>query len=367
MKPKIIVSVINDLVTDQRVHRSCMALTELNYEVLLVGREMEKSLPMNKRSYTTKRMKLLFEKGPLFYAEYNIRLFFFLLFHRSEALLSNDLDTLLPNLMVSKLRKRKLFYDAHEYFTEVPELTSRPNVQRIWKRIEQFCLSRISFLATVNDSIAKLYHDKYGVKTFVVRNVPVLNEPIQEELEQRESVLILQGAGINIDRGGEELVEAMQFIQGAQLWIIGDGDAVPLLKKMVAEKNLESKVVFKGKVPLSELKQLTKKGVIGFSLDKNTNINYQFSLPNKLFDYFQAQCAVVVSPLVEVAKIVDEYQAGVVLDEVSPKAISQVVNSILSNPEKLDNMRLGAIQAAKKLNWEEEKRMFYDFMASQGN
>lgn len=362
MKPKIIVSVINDLVTDNRVNRTCLALEEKGYEVLLVGRKMKNSQPLDSRTYTTKRMKLLFEKGPLFYATFNIRLFFLLLFKSTDAYFSNDLDTLLPNLLVSKLKGKKLYYDAHEYFTEVPELVSRPKVQKIWKTVEQFCLKRVDVLCTVNESIASLYREKYAVKTFVVRNVPLLDVAIVDQLEKRENILILQGAGINIDRGGEELMEAMQYIEGAKLWVIGSGDAIPQLKEMQKELGLQDKVEFKGKLPLGELKTLTRKGIIGYSLDKNTNVNYQFSLPNKLFDYLQAQVAVIVSPLVEVKKIVEQYNVGVVLEEVSAEEIANKTNDLLLNYSKLEEIRNNTINAAKELHWDKEKEVFFEFL-----
>ena len=169
---RAIVSVINDLVTDQRVNKSCLALQKAGYEVLLVGRKQRKSPPMDERPYATHRMKLLFEKGPLFYAEYNIRLFFFLLFHRAYLLLSNDLDTILPNYCISRLKGRKMIFDSHEYFTETPELVHRPKVQRVWKRIEGYVVPNLDEMITVCDSIADLFRKKYGVNCHVIRNIP---------------------------------------------------------------------------------------------------------------------------------------------------------------------------------------------------
>ena len=101
-----------------------MLLLELGYEVQWVGRKLPQSLPLD-RPYKTHRMSLVFNKGVLFYAEFQIRLLFFLLTHRSTHLLSNDLDTVLPNYLVSRLYHATLVYDTHEYFCGVPELEGR--------------------------------------------------------------------------------------------------------------------------------------------------------------------------------------------------------------------------------------------------
>ena len=74
-------------------------------------------------------MSLLFNKGFLFYAEYNFRLFFLLLFSKKDILLSNDADTLLANFLASKLQNKKLVFDSHELFSEVPELVEKPFVK----------------------------------------------------------------------------------------------------------------------------------------------------------------------------------------------------------------------------------------------
>nr|MBP7409716.1 glycosyltransferase [Flavobacteriales bacterium] len=172
-RPKrAIVSVTNDLATDNRVHRTCMVLRELGYEVLLVGRLLDQS-PALQRPYATKRMRLLFRKGPLFYAEYNVRLFFLQLSVGScQLLVANDLDTLLANFLVARLRGIELVYDTHEFYTEVPELVGRPRVRVVWLAIERWIFPKLKRIITVNGSIAQAYKERYGKEVAVVRNIP---------------------------------------------------------------------------------------------------------------------------------------------------------------------------------------------------
>ena len=173
-QPLAIISVINDLVCDQRVHRTALTLKQSGYSVLLVGRKRRKSPTISLREYQTHRMVLLFEKGPFFYAEFNLRLFFFLLTHKASLLISNDLDTLLPNYIIQKFRRIPLVYDAHEYFTGVPELVKKTHlIQRIWKMIERKIIPSIKHMVTVNDSIAALYQKEYGIIPLVIRNIPL--------------------------------------------------------------------------------------------------------------------------------------------------------------------------------------------------
>ena len=168
---RIIVSVSNDLDTDQRVKKVCQTLFDLGFEVILIGRLLPNSLPL-KRSYKTVRLQLFFNKGFLFYAELNIRLFFKLLFGKPDILLSNDLDTLLPNFLIHKILKIKLVYDSHELFTEIPELKNRPGIKKIWTTIEKSILPNVDNMYTVNSQIAAYYHSKYRIPVQVIRKLP---------------------------------------------------------------------------------------------------------------------------------------------------------------------------------------------------
>ncbi len=361
MGKKVIVSVINDLVTDQRVGKVCKSLTRMGFNVMLVGRVQRKSPEMDKRNYMTHRMRLIFEKGPLFYAEYNIRLFFLLFFRRANLLVSNDLDTLLPNFIVHKLKGIPLVYDSHEYFTEVPELVNRPGVQKVWKMIERSIFPKLTDVITVNDSIADLFEKVYGKRPEVVRNIPFRQEIKSEKTRQDlglpsgQFMLIMQGSGINVDRGAEELVESMKFVDNAFLLIAGGGDVISTLKEMVARDNMGDRVIFKDRMPYHVLIQYTAVADLGLTLDKPNNLNYKFSLPNKLFDYIQMGVPVLSSPLPEIMKIIDAYDVGDYVKSHDPQALAEKINYIISNQELRLKWKKNCNFAASRLTWENEE------------
>lgn len=359
---RVIVSVINDLVTDQRVNKSCLTLQKMGYEVLLVGRKQRKSPPMDVRPYDTKRMKLLFEKGPVFYAEYNTRLFFFLLFHKANLLLSNDLDTALPNYFISRLKGIRMIYDSHEYFTETPELVGRPKVQKVWKRIEGYVVPRLPRMITVCDSIADLFREKYGVTCHVVRNIPPRaalppkGDKKALDLPEDKHLLILQGSGINIQRGAEELVEAMQYLDDCFLMVIGGGDVLLTLKQMTQRLHIEQRVRFLPRMPYAEMMAYTQLAELGFVLDKDTNLNYRFCLPNKLFDFIQAGVPIVASNLVEVGKIINKYDIGLFIPDHAPKSIAATIRQGLDDASRRTVWQKGLARAAEDLCWENEQQ-----------
>lgn len=368
---KVSVAVINDLLTDQRVHRTCMLLHKMGHEVTLIGRKQRRSPPMDKRPYRWVRMRLLFEKGAIFYAFFNIRLFFRLLFTKWDAVWANDLDTLWACLLASKWKRKKIIYDSHEYFTEAPELQGRKFVKHFWERIEKRIFPKLPFIITVNDSIASFYEEKYGKKLFVIRNVPMSlpNSEIKSRKElnlpEDKHIIILQGSGINIDRGAEEAVEAMLSVENTILLLIGGGDVFPVLHKMLDKKiGLTKKVIIRGRVPREELFSYTSHADIGLTLDKSTNINYLYSLPNKVFDYLQAGTAVLCSDLPEVGKIVKENDCGKVLSNLSPENIALEIENMLSDKKQLEHWKKNAKLAAKNLCWEEESKKIEDEIRS---
>jgi glycosyltransferase involved in cell wall biosynthesis len=338
-----------------------MTLTQLGFDVLLVGRKKRKSPPLGKRDYKMQRMKLLFEKGPLFYAEFNIRLFFLLLFRKSGLLVSNDLDTLFPNYLVHIFKRIPIVYDSHEYFTETPEVINRKFVKSVWESIEGWIFPKLTDVFTVSDSIAKAFKEKYKVDVKVVRNIPPKLE-IKEfktrkmlGLPENKNIVILQGSGINIQRGAEELIEAMEYVDNTLLLIIGGGDVISILKEMAQKPELKDKIKFLPRLSFTDLHQHTRLADLGLSLDKDTNINYRFSLPNKLFDYIHAGIPVLASPLTEIKRIIEKYQIGDTIENHQPKHIAEKINKMLSDEKQIAVWKENLKFAAEELSWEKEE------------
>lgn len=359
---KAIVCVTNDLFTDQRVDKICRYLHDKKVDVLLVGRKLPESKPLDNRVYKTHRMPLVFSKGAFFYAEYNLRLFLFLLGNKFDFLVSNDLDTLPACDLAAASKGKKLVYDSHEYFTEVPELQDRKWVKAIWEVLERMIFRNLDRMYTVNDSIANIYNTRYKKNFKVVKNVPeaTLIEKNKDRsdlgLPSDKKILILQGAGINIQRGAEELTEAMRYLENCFLVIVGSGDVFPLLKKRIEEDDtLKSRILLVDKLPYSEMMQYTLNADIGFSLDKNTNPNYLYSLPNKLFDYLKAGIPVIVSDLVEIGKVVREYQVGEIIQTHDPKLLAEFIQRFLEDEKRMAFYQSNCKRALDENSWEKQK------------
>ena len=348
---RVAVLVSNDLTYDQRVSKICDSLQYKNWEVRLIGVHKSGSAPLQ-RNYSTQRLNVFFSKGPLFYFMLNTRMFFYLLLHRTEIIWANDLDVLWPAVLMKKLRGTKVIYDSHEYFTEAEGLTGRERIKAIWTRIEERCIPHVDLFITVNESIASIYRKKYNREVLVQRNMPILveDESEREELFETKTV-VLQGAYIDPDRGGMELVEAFQYLEGIQLLIVGAGRDLENIKSRIIELQLEEKVKVLPRMSYFDLKKLTQRVHLGVSLDKPLHLNYTLSLPNKLFDYIHAGVPVLASNLVEPARIVNEYKVGEVVTEVTPKAIAEGIQKVL-NSSSYEAYRTATKKAKSALHWQ---------------
>jgi glycosyltransferase involved in cell wall biosynthesis len=357
---KVIVTVTNDLTVDNRMHKVCETLMLNGYDVTLLGRKLPNSAPI-KRPYKIKRLKLIFNKGFLFYAEYNIRLFFYLLVRKYDLFYAVDLDTILPHIVISKLKNKPLLYDAHEYFPEVPEVVNRKKIKKIWEKIEKFSIPKANEVITVSNGIAEIFYNKYHVNAFVVRNVP--KSYTCKTLKSESPVILYQGS-VNVHRGIEYLVQAMKYLpENVTLWIIGDGDVFEVIQSLVEIEQVSDRVKLMSKIPFEELPKYTCKAWVGVSIEENIGKSYRLALPNKLFDYIQAGVPVLVSNLPEMKKIVEHYQVGEILSNHQPHQIAEILNDMLFNLSKRKQYAENLTIAKKELTWENEQKILLNVLS----
>ncbi len=355
---RIIFTVTNDLNFDQRMQRIAGSLQEEGYAVILVGRKKKDSPDLEKTTYTQKRLPCFFSRGWGFYLEYQIRLFFFLLFRKTDIFCAIDLDTILPVYFVSILRKKTRIYDAHELFTEQKEVLRRPFVHRIWQWVESFAVPRFPLGYTVNHTIAGELFRRYGVQYAVIRNLPRLSL-LPTEKKNTEKWILYQGS-VNEGRCFEQLIPAMKQVR-APLVICGKGNFFEQTLSLVKQNGLENKVSFTGYLSPSILAGKTYEAYIGITLFEPEGMNQYYSLANRFFDYCMAGTPQVCVNYPEYAAINKEYPIAVLIDNTDPDTIAEALNNLLSNDVLYQQLRLNCLKARLIFNWESEVQTLINF------
>ena len=339
------------------MQRICSTLADAGYDVLLVGRKLKTSLPLSKANYRQQRLKCWFNKGKLFYGEFNIRLFFFLLFKKMDCICAIDLDTILPCYYISKLKGVKRVYDAHEYFSQLDEVISRPNIYRFWKKIEKNMIPQFKNGYTVCDSLAEEFKKNYNANYNVVRNVPLLTD--SNEQARTEDIILYQGA-VNKGRGLDKLALAMKKVN-AKLWICGNGNFMDEMRSLVRANDLSENVIFFGMLPPGELKKRTAQAYIAVNPFERAGLNQYLSLSNKFFDYIHAGIPQVTMNYPEYKKINDQFKIAELIDGLDPETIANAINKILNDKDLYLQRKQNCLAAKQEMNWQNEKDKLLDF------
>ena len=353
----LVFTVTTDLTYDQRMIRICTSLANAGYNVTLVGRKMKASLPLTVQPFLQKRLTCFFTKGKLFYAEYNIRLFFYLLFKKMDCIGAIDLDTILPGYFIAKIKKVKRIYDAHELFCEMKEIATRPAIYKIWKNIERYTVPKFFNGYTVNKPIADEFKKMYNVTYEVIRNIALLRDinPVVKE----EKFILYQGA-VNEGRSFETLIPAMKAID-CQLIICGDGNFMQQAKQLVVDNNLQDKVIFKGKVKPDDLRTITQQAYIGVTLFDDAGLSNYYSLANRFFDYLHAGIPQLCVNYPVYKEINDKYYVAVLADNTSEKNLATLLNNLLTNEFEYNELQQNCLKARLELNWQEEEKKLLQF------
>lgn len=346
-------AVTNDLNSDQRMLRICDTLQKAGYKVHLRGRLLPQSRPLTKRIFEQSRMYLFFTKGPFFYLEYNLRIFLFALTEKADLISAVDLDSL-PGMRLAALLRNKLFvYDAHEIFTEVPELLHSKTKQVVWRWVERIFLWRVKNSYTVNHSLAHWYLHKHQLQMRVVRNMPFRANFLPAMDSTR--FILYQGA-LNEGRGLEALITAMQFLP-MQLMIAGRGDLDLSLRSLSKQLKVDDKVSFLGQYDPESLQQLTRKAWLGVNLLEDKSLNYYLSLANKFFDYVQAQVPQLCMDFPEYSVLNQQHEVAILINSLDPNDLADYILRLQGDSERYARLQNNCKVASEEWIWENESKV----------
>lgn len=347
-------AVTNDLLQDQRMMRICSTLESAGYAVELVGRLKKESAPLPVRAFRQTRLLCFFQKGILFYAEYNIRLWVYLLRRRFDAVCAVDTDTLPACFLAAGIKGKACVLDAHEYFSEVPELAQRPLVKKVWEIIAALLIPRLRHCYTVGEMLAEALSDRYDVPFGVIRNLPLRRgDPVSDRRPGTPFIILYQGM-LNEGRGLEEMIGAMDRLEGVQLWLVGHGDLATTLRRQAAHLVQADKVVFYGFLPPEQLWAFTAKADIGINLLADSGLSYRYSLANKAFDYIQAGLPSIQMDFPEYRRLNEQFGVFACIESLTENAIAEAVTRLRDNHAYYNTLRRNCIQAAAVLHWEAE-------------
>lgn len=356
MKP-LVFTVTNDLTYDQRMIRICGSLAKAGYPVTLVGRKMKGSADPLPQQFRQVRLNCFFVKGPGFYAEYNLRLFLWLLFSKQALICAIDLDTVLPCYFISLLKRIPRVYDAHELFCEMQEIVERPRIYRIWKKIEAFTVPKFRFGYTVNEPIATEFNRMYGSAFRVIRNVPMLKDLV---IPPKPAPYILYQGAVNEGRSFETLIPAMKMVN-AKLIIAGDGNFMHQAQALVKENGLEEKVEFTGRVIPRQLVDITTNAYIGVTLFEKTGLSNYYSLANRYFDYLHAAVPQLCVDYPVYHELNREKPVALLIASLEPEIIAANLNLLLTNDVLYKELQQNCLYQRQQHHWQQEEKQLTDY------
>lgn len=336
------------------MHRICNTLQSQGYQVTFIGRTKKSSAKLYDQKFSQHRFSMLFESGMLFYLEYQIRLFLYLFFaSKPQLIYSVDLDTVIPVKCAGWLRKSLTIHDAHELFTEVPELKNAPFKRWIWMTVGKFTVKNFDLRFTVNESLSKILKKTYVSEFIVLRNLPNKKAHSTNKVDFERPYIWYQGV-LNKGRGLEVIIDAMAALSDLDLRIAGEGDLSSQLRLQAEKSDAKDRIFFHGWMDSDSLHGWASRAWLGINLLDNSSGNYYHSLANRTFDYIQAELPSIHMDFPEYRSVLDKYKVGELLKDLNLEALVMVISGLQNDTNRYNHLRKECMRAKQEYVWEAE-------------
>lgn len=282
-----------------------------------------------------------------------IRLYELLVNRKWDVIIANELSALPLAIALAKVSCAKVLFDAHEYEYGHHTLgESRWTVYVRDRRIRRMlaeCLPHVDKMTTVCQGLADAYEKNFGKKCAVITNAPFYYDGEVRHVEN-DVIRLVHHGGTNPTRRIDNMVRLMDYLDARftldLIVIPKPSSSAPSYRNLVRLAESHPRVKLHSPVPLSQVVSTIREYDVGLFLLPAIDFSYHMALPNKLFEFIQARLAVAVWPSPEMARIVREYECGVVAEEFTLKAMAKKLNSL--KREDIDHFKQNSAKAARE-------------------
>jgi glycosyltransferase involved in cell wall biosynthesis len=341
------------------------------------GTQSKRALAMaeNKRLAALERQIIRFEDMNL----WELSLYDRACFLRPDVVHVHDLPQLRPAYHVGQTLGVPVIYDAHELYPGIITLT--PEQQERLRVTENYYIRRVARAITVNPLFAHSQAEAYNIQTpEVILNAIDLPPEFERGIRTRHlrealrlpeaaKTILFQG-WVSFHRNIHTLIEAMVEVPThIHLVILGYGDDMPAMKKLVHDLGLGGRVHFPSPVPQRELLWWVASADAGIVPYQAVDENGLKCSPNKLFEFIAAGVPIIASKLRYIDSVVGKYQFGVVYPMEKPEDYAQAIREMfLSRDGDENRFRKNLLNDAEPYLWPAQEktllRIYRDVLAA---
>jgi glycosyltransferase involved in cell wall biosynthesis len=362
---------------DRRVIRECLTLERDGYDVTVIAPAGDRSLRFLPGSRNT-RLKpypvLVSGSGVLSFAfEFAwsftwiaIRLLGEVVRGRAHAVqVCNPPDVYWPLALLLRALGRPWVFDHHDLCPEVyaTRTGERPNrlVFGLLTLFERLTLRTASAVIATNESFREnaLRRGVPEMRVTVVRNGPAADEiavpdAAHTTAPRRIVYLGVLGPQDNVEAAvlAAEQLARRRGRTGWRMSIAGDGEMMPALTKLVADRGLADLVEFIGWLDGSAVDSLLRTATVAIQPDGPTRMN-NLSTMAKTVEYLGRGVPVVATDLVETRRTAGD--AAVYVPNGTPEEFAAALDELLDDATRRGRMRgIGLSRFADQLSWERQ-------------
>jgi len=277
---------------------------------------------------------------------------------KPDLVIAHDFHTCPPAAILADTWGAAFIVDCHEYGRG--QYMDNP----VWVRdgrlfaiaIQDDFLARADAVTTVSDGIRDLLNREQRLKrsAVTIRSMPV-PQP-QSFRATGDRIKVLYHGLLSADRGLEEAVESLRLWHPRFSFVLrGNGEArvIDRLREIAKRNGVLGRLSIEPSVPFAEIVPTANKADIGYFVQHGFSPQKRLTLPNKFFEYVMAGLALCISDLPEMAKLVERYRLGKLIEKPDPILIADTINSFTN--EEIDQHKACSLSAAHDLNWLSEE------------